>query len=349
MKRSLAIFFLLVLTLGTACSGQSPKPTKAPDLPDGLYARIETSKGDIVVRLEYEKTPLTAINFVGLAEGTLDAAKGKPFYDGLTFHRVIGDFMVQGGDPRGDGTGGPGYSFPDEITDLKHDRPGTLSMANSGKDTNGSQFFITHKATPWLDGRHTVFGYVVSGMDAVNSLQKTQDAEGKPIKAKPDVIQKLTILRIGAAAKAFKADQKAFNAKLDEIRMSVLGPQIQQIDSRWPGLQAGKDGLRFKVLKAGSGSKPLAGQTASTLYKGMFADGKVFDESAQHGNVPLDFKVNAREMIPGYDLAVQDMVPGEKRLVVIPPDLAYGAAGIPQAGIPGNAYMIFEIELLSVK
>jgi peptidylprolyl isomerase len=169
---------------------------------------METSKGTILLQLELEKTPLTVANFVGLTEGTKFYAKnpgespkeqGKPFYDGLTFHRVIPDFMIQGGDPQGNGTGGPGYKFRNEIDPtLKHDRAGILSMANAGPDTNGSQFFITHKETPWLDGKHTVFGHVVEGQDIVNKIQKG------------DTIKTVKILRIGEKAKAFKGNEADF-------------------------------------------------------------------------------------------------------------------------------------------
>jgi peptidylprolyl isomerase len=176
-----------------------------PSLPDGLYAKIMTSKGDILIKLEFEKTPLTVTNFVGLAEGTKNSNRGKGvrFYDGLTFHRVIPDFMIQGGDPAGNGTGGPGYTFPDEIySTLRHDAPGILSMANAGPDTNGSQFFITHTQTPWLDGKHTVFGHVIEGQDIVNAIRQG------------DTIKTIQIIRVGKKAAAFKADQVSFEMLL---------------------------------------------------------------------------------------------------------------------------------------
>ncbi|MDR3123135.1 MAG: peptidylprolyl isomerase [Treponema sp.] len=329
----------------SGASGEAPRRAAGEDsgLGDGLFARIRTTRGDIVLRLEYQKTPLTVCNFVALAEGKMSVAGGKPFYDGLTFHRVISDFMIQGGDPQGTGSGGPGYRFPDEIDDtLKHDGPGVLSMANAGPDTNGSQFFITHVATPWLDGKHAVFGRVVSGQDVVNAIKQG------------DKIEAITIVRNGQGANAFKADQAAFDA-LQRTAAEGAGNRLKAkrdadialIQQKYPNTTLTPSGIRYIIQKAGAGDKAGEGRTVAVNYKGMFLSGEVFDNSDLHG--PLEFQTGSGQIIPGFDEAVADMKVGEKRLVALPPELAYGERGAGNGAIPGNSFLIFELELVQIR
>jgi peptidylprolyl isomerase len=331
----------------TGCSrkGEESQAQSARDvaLGNGLFARFTTNRGDIVVRLEYQKTPLTVCNFIALAEGKMNAARDKPFYDGLVFHRVIADFMIQGGDPLGNGSGGPGYRFPDEfVSSLKHDGPGVLSMANAGPGTNGSQFFITHVETPWLDGKHTVFGRVVQGQDVVNAVKQG------------DKIEKVTIIRNGPEAGAFKADQAAFDALLREkTSASVTSVRarrekdIAEITAKYPDLTQTASGLRYTILKAGNGEKPQAGATVAVNYKGMFISGDVFDNSDFHDGA-LELQAGARQVITGWDETILDMRQGEKRRVVIPPELAYGDRGAGDV-IPPNTFLVFEMELVSIR
>ena len=329
----------LVLLAETALSAPGDSA-----LGDGLFARISTARGDIVLRLEYQKAPLTVCNFVALAEGKMTTAGVKPFYNGLNFHRVEPDFVIQGGDPVGNGTGGPGYQFPNEIdTTLKHDGPGVVSMANAGPDTNGSQFFITHKAAPHLDGGYSVFGRVVQGQDVVNAIQRG------------DRIEKITIIRNGQAANAFKADQAAFDALLRNANAAKAArlkarrdADLAEIRKKYPDSIAAPSGLMYIVQKNGSGAKPVPGKTVSVKYKGMLLDGKVFDNSDIHGGAQ-DFQVGVRRLIPGMDEALLDMAPGEKRIVIIPPELAYGEQGAGNGLIPPNSFLVFEMELVRIK
>ena len=302
-------------------------------LPDGLYAEISTDRGTIVCSLEYQKAPMTVCSFVGLAEGTIaeNGVTGKRFFDGLTFHRVEPGFVIQGGDPNGNGSGGPGYQFPNETRpDLRHDRAGTLSMANSGPDTNGSQFFITLSPTPSLDGSYNVFGYVVSGMDVVNAIQKG------------DRITGIRILRVGASAKAFTATQASFDALVAHAKASERAAVLALIQKKWPRLSTTKSGLMYEILEKGSGGSPSAGATVAVNYTGMLLDGRVFDSTESRGQ-PAVLRVD--RVIKGWTEALLDMKRGERRMLVIPPDLAYGERGYPGV-IPPNAFLVFNVQLI---
>lgn len=358
---------------------------KKPVVAEGIFATISTNKGDITVELEYQKTPITVANFISLAEGknsfvTDEKLKGKPFYDGIKFHRVINDFMIQGGDPTGTGAGGTGFSFKDEITDLKFDQGGILAMANSGPATNASQFFITHKDTPWLNGKHTIFGHVTEGMAIVNSI--VQD----------DVITKITITRKGTAAKYFDAPKvfanyfqnKEEDAKKQALidienqkKQAALEEEAKRIHTeKYAGVVAAKkaffeatkatatttaSGLTYKIIQKGTGVKPVDGSTFYFHYAGYFEDGNLFDSSyedvnkaygkyderraAQNGYQAFPFEAGKKDgMIPGFLEGLSVMNYGDKALLFIPSNLAYGERG---AGgvIPPNATLIFELEM----
>lgn len=348
MKKTFGFIVSLALIFTGGCSSMD-KSMKAIEGKEGVFAILETTKGSIALELYYKDTPLTVTNFVGLAEGTLDATKGKPFYDGLKFHRVIADFMIQGGDPKGNGTGGPGYRFEDEFVEkLRHDGPGVLSMANAGPGTNGSQFFITHVETPWLDGKHTVFGRVLDGQDVVDSVEQG------------DVIEKVTIVRQGEEAQSFTATQADFDArqevakkaaeerlaKIKEEREAAKAATKEAIEKGFPDATKTEDGIYYMVTKTGSGDKCGLGKNVAVHYTGYFLDGRIFDSSEGRGT--LDFKTGAGQMIPGFDVMVQDMQVGESRTAILPPEMAYGDAG---AGgvIPGGAYIVFDIELVRIR
>ncbi len=308
---------------------------------DGLYAKFNTTKGEILVVLEYQKTPGTVGNFVALAEGNLEnqaKPQGTPYYDGLKFHRVIPDFMIQGGCPQGTGKGDPGYQFDDEFhPELKHDGPGVLSMANAGPGTNGSQFFITHVETSWLDNNHTVFGKVKEGQEVVDAI------------AQGDSIDSLEIIRVGSDAEAYNAIEafRTFEGAREKRLEEAKKAADAELDKLAEGFNKTESGLRYQIIQEGNGTKPETGKTVSVHYKGQLADGTVFDSSYKR-NQPIDFPLGVGQVIPGWDEGVSLLKVGDKARFVIPSHLGYGSNG---AGgvIPPNATLIFDVELMDVK
>jgi len=308
---------------------------------NGIYAQITTSKGVILLKLTYDKTPATVANFVALAEGNQpnqQKPEGVPYYDGLTFHRVIPDFMIQGGCPLGTGTGDPGYRFDDEFhPSLKHNKPGILSMANAGPGTNGSQFFITHVPTPWLDGKHTVFGEVVEGQNVVDSI------------AQGDKIEKVEILRVGEAAQqwdalaAFKHFNESKAERLAQEKRAAEAAFAKEVE----GFSKTESGLYYKITEHGTGEQPQKGQYVAVHYTGMLLDKTVFDSSYRRRE-PIEFKVGVGQVISGWDEGIMLLHQGDKARLVIPAELAYGSRG---AGgvIPPNAPLIFDVELVKIK
>ena len=305
---------------------------------EGLYAKIITNKGDILLILHHDKAPGTVANFIGLSEGKIKNSQKKidiPYYDGLKFHRVIADFMIQTGCPNGTGTGDPGYKFDDEFhPELRHDKPGILSMANSGASTNGSQFFITHVPTNWLDDKHTVFGEVLDGLNIVNEIQ--QD----------DLIESITIVRVGDDAEKWNSldEFNNFKAKKEILVKENQLKEQQIIESLSKDFKVTPSGLRYKILNKGNGDSPKKGDKVKVHYEGMLTDETVFDSSYKR-NQPIEFNVGIGQVIAGWDEGIMLLRKGEKAKFVIPSNLGYGEAG---AGgvIPPNATLVFEVELL---
>jgi peptidylprolyl isomerase len=369
MKKSILFVLLAIATLYSCNEEHS-------DLPDGLFAKIATNKGDIIVDLDYKKAPITVANFVTLAEGkndfvTNDNLKGRPFYDGLRFHRVIQDFMIQTGDPLGTGSGDAGYKFKDEITDMRFDAAGVLAMANNGPATNSSQFFITHVATPWLNGKHTIFGHVVGkGMDIVNLVQQN------------DYVNKVTIIRKGEAAKKFNAvktfyDYFSVESENQKQKLAVEAQSKKKYDEKYKDVREDKvkyfnalerkatktsTGLSYVITTKAGGKKPAKGAALSIHYAGFLEDGHLFDTSienvaqtygkfdptraAQNGYQPIPFQAGKKDgMIPGFIEGLEKLSYGDKAILFIPSHLAYGAGGAGDV-IPPNTNIVFEIELL---
>ena len=330
----------------------------------GIYAKITTNLGVMLTRLEYEKVPLIAANFVGLTEGTKFYSKdpqvfpvnskGKPYFDGLIFHRVIKDFMIQGGCPLGTGTGNPGYWLPDQFhPDLKHSGPGILSMANSGENTNGSQFFITHATTPWLDftdiraGNHSVFGKVVEGMGVVDAIAGvTVSGTSKP---KTDVvIENIRIIRVGEKAKAFEATEEA----IDQMLLDIAARQMKEIQEAL-NIEPTESGLIYEEFKPGSGELVKESDTVTFDYIAKLISeanksGRVFADSYNPPR-PLTIKVSdLATVLPGAAEGLKLMKKGSQALLYIPPELAYGKLGFFAARVPAHSVVLMQITLLDV-
>lgn len=362
-------FLILILTLGLA----SCQENKYPDLEDGVYAEFNTTKGVFVAKLYNEETPLTVSNFVELAEGThtmVDTAyKGKKYYNGLIFHRIIKDFMIQGGDPLGTGSGNPGYTFPDEFSEnLRHDKKGILSMANSGPATNGSQFFITLKETPWLDDKHSIFGEIVIGQDVVDSLG--QVATTKPGDKPVDQVSitELNIIRVGdvkvnsfsdamVAAEEKVMEEQAEMLKVASATAAILASDLEKAEEMPSGIQ-----VYFN--EKGSGVKPAEGSKIKMNYAGYLTNGTLFDSNIEEiaqkygvwdqrradggGYAPTatDYSKDA-QLIPGFREGLLMMGVGDKITLLIPAHLAYADRGIPNL-IPPGSDLIFNLEITEI-
>ncbi len=308
---------------------------------NGIYAKFNTSRGIILVKLTHDLTPGTVGNFVGLAEGQLENSArpmGKPYYDGLKFHRVIPDFMIQGGCPQGQGTGGPGYNFDDEFhPSLKHDGPGVLSMANAGPGTNGSQFFITHVETAWLDGKHTVFGHVIEGQDVVDAV------------AGDDALESIEIIRVGEEAQKWNAIEafRVFEGSRAKREAAERAEAEAKMEKLAAGFEKTESGLRYQIIQKGNGTQAEKGRTVSVHYSGALENGQVFD-SSYNRKKPIEFPLGVGQVIEGWDEGIELLQVGDKARFVIPSHLGYGSRG---AGgvIPPNATLVFDVELMDVK
>lgn len=350
-------FFVLALFVALSGASFSQKAQKVKintkGWEPGLYANMITDKGTIVIKLEHEKAPMTVANFVGLAEGKFKPFDTihieKPFFDGLKFHRVIANFMIQGGDPNGTGNGDPGYKFFDEFhDDLTHSGPGILSMANSGPNTNGSQFFITHKDTPWLNKKHSVFGRVTQGQDVVDKIEQN------------DFIQRVIIVRVGKQVKKYNPTQifqaeykrrfefiKAEQAEFDAIRnMSVADYMAyfkSKVETRYPKAIQTPSGLMVVIHEAGSAERPAKGANVTVHYTGFLWNGEKFDSSKDR-NQPFQFPVGMGRVIKGWDEGIPMLGKGGKATLIIPYFLGYGDRGT--GPIPPYAILVFEVEML---
>ena len=372
--KKVKLWALLLPLLLMAC-----KSAKYPNLKDGLYADIQTNHGDMLAELYYKATPGTVANFVSLAEGTntyvADSLKGKHYYDGTKSHRVIKNFMLQAGDRTATGMGDPGYKFADEFVDtLTFTKKGQLAMANSGPATNGSQFFITEKATEWLNFRHAIFGQVIQGEDVISKITDEQTSKEDSRPKNPVIIKKIEIIRVGKdaqkwdAPKVFDAFMKEQNAKAQKLE-SQNEKNLALMAEQEAKAVAQPSGIKILKLKEGNGVKPQIGSNVLVNYVGFLrATGDLFDTNIaeiakendaydaaraadpQYGYIPYAWKYSPEEgLIAGFKEALLSMKVGDRVRVFIPSALAYGKEGFDNGVIPPDADLVFEIEIVDAE
>ena len=373
MKRVLLFALMAVFAGHTAVAkgGKIKVNDKKVEVSDGIYAKFSTTLGEILVQFDVKNAPMTSANFIALAEGTMplvtEKYKGKPYFNGLKFHRVIPDFMIQGGDPEGNGTGGPGYQFPNEVSDSLVHLKGVISMANSGPNTNGSQFFITVKETAFLNGSYSVFGKVLAGQEVADSISKVPRGKND-VPNTPMVMNTVEIVRIGKTYKkwdayaAFEKGKKDFEEKqrlAEEEAANRAQREEATILAKYPTAKKSQSGLLYIIQQQGTGEKPADGTQVGVHYAGYFADGKLFDTSIKslaqekgvymeqrepYAPMPVEYGPGAR-VIPGFSEGISLLNYGGKATVIIPPSLGYGERGAGNV-IPPNAWLIFDIELV---
>ncbi|RED47567.1 peptidylprolyl isomerase [Seonamhaeicola aphaedonensis] len=367
---SINFLFLLYLVVLSSCK------KSYSNLEDGLYAEIKTSKGDMVAKLAYKKVPVTVANFVSLAEGTNTLVDSiylqKKFYNGLTFHRVIDSFMIQGGDPLANGRGNPGYRFKNEFhPDLNHNKPGILAMANGGPNTNGSQFYITEVPRPDLNNHYSVFGELVVGTNIQDSISNVKtDAKDKPLEEV--IIEEINIIRKGKDAENFNAPKIFKNHFIQEIRKekkrkerakAIIRDTKEKFIEQQEEATTLPSGLQYFVSKSGKGEKLSENAVVKTHYTVYFSSGKLIQTSSlekakaleavnekrlsANGYQPIHADISPdADMIPGFKEGLQQLHVGDKATLFIPYHLAYGEAG--NRGIPPKTDLVFEVEILEI-
>ncbi len=332
---------------------------KKPTYPDGLYAEVTTSKGLIVLQLEFEKTPLTVSNFVGLAEGTIEnpLGPGVPFFNGTRWYRVVPGHVIQCGGPGNGSDADVAYTFPNEIylPELNHGRAGMVNMANSGPHTNSSHWCITLGDRSYLDGDYTVFGHVVKGLEVTTTI------------GQEDIIKTIKIVRVGKAANSFHPTTESFNTMVAAATIRIKDQEANKktedekyIQSTWP---EAKNFLRYVVLTEGEGQRLTIGTKVKMRYKAQFVRGESFISTADvgkpwFGNTPeiFDYEMGVTKINPGFDAGVAQMRKGEKRVLIIPAEQAYGPGGYypperkgeKRFHVSPNQTIVYEVELVDV-